>query len=254
MILLVGDLHFLSPSARGRADATVGGLQDEAALVHCLDHLAAELTDVVLLGDLHDAYVEYRQTVPKGPTRLLGQLARFGDAGVRITYVVGNHDPWHRTFMEQELGFRLMRRPGTIDLDGVRVHLAHGDLRGDNGWARRIARHPISLALYTTLLPGDSGLLLAQRVSRRLAGRREDPRLPRQLEAYARQVLQETDAVVVAMGHCHSPAEIHTPTGTYLNPGFWPRDRQVGVVEGSLAALHTWDGSTLRPSVVPTEG
>jgi UDP-2,3-diacylglucosamine hydrolase len=205
VILLFGDLHFVPGSSRTRTRGVVGGAADEAALVACVDRVADRLTSVVLLGDVYDAYVEYRHLVPRGPARLLGQLARLGDSGVDVTYVVGNHDPWHRTFMEQELGFRLVREATTLAMDGVRLHVAHGDLVGRprKSLAARIVRHPLSLALYTSLLPGDSGQALARRVSR-LAGRREDdPGLPAVLREYADHALRGGAADVVAMGHSH---------------------------------------------------
>lgn len=247
MILLLGDLHFVPRTAHRSDGVSVSGTDDETALVECVDHVSDRLTDVVLLGDLFDAYVEYRHLTPRGPIRLLGQLARLADAGITITYMVGNHDPWHGTFVEEELGFRLLRKPTTVTMAGVRLHLAHGDSPMGAGWVRRVVRHPLALTVYTTLLPGDSGQGLANWVSRRLARRPEDPTLPDQLTEYARNVLQMGGADVVAMGHSHVAALEHTPLGTYLNPGFWPRDRIIGIVDGPEADLQLWDGVTLRP-------
>jgi UDP-2,3-diacylglucosamine hydrolase len=248
VILLIGDLHFVPGPSRTRTRAAVGGPADEAALVACVDRVADRLTAVVLLGDVYDAYVEYRHLVPRGPARLLGQLSRLGDSGVDVTYVVGNHDPWHRTFMEQELGFRLVKEATTLAMDGVRLHVAHGDHVGRRRrpLGARIARHPISLALYTSLLPGDLGQALARRVSRLAGRKKDDPGLPAVLRGYAEHVLRGGAADVVALGHSHEPAQHRAPGGSYLNPGFWPRHRIVGIVEEGSATLRTWRDNALR--------
>src|SRR5690606_6470197 len=97
MILFLSDLHL----GRGGPDMARRVEQD---VIACLEHHRERVRHLILLGDIFDEYIEYRHLVPKGHTRLLGLLANWTDAGVPITYLVGNHDPWHRDYFQQELG------------------------------------------------------------------------------------------------------------------------------------------------------
>ena len=40
--------------------------------------------------------------------RFQALLAEWTDRGVGITYLVGNHDPWHRDYFTRELGVRVV--------------------------------------------------------------------------------------------------------------------------------------------------
>ncbi|MEL7362386.1 MAG: metallophosphoesterase, partial [Bacteroidota bacterium] len=101
MILFLSDLHL----GRGTPEASRAAERDVCAL---LDAHADTLDALVLVGDLFDAYMEYRHLVPKGFVRLQGRLAALVDAGVTVTYVVGNRDPWHLDHFAREIGVRLV--------------------------------------------------------------------------------------------------------------------------------------------------
>ena len=244
MILLIGDLHYVPSGTPMSEAADVGGADDERALVGCIDHVSGSLTHVVLLGDVFDAYVEHRHLVPKGPVRLLGQLARLVDSGVEVLYAVGNHDPWQGTHLEEDLGFRILRRPETVELAGRRVHVSHGDRPGVPA---RILRHPATRSLYASLMPGGSGQGIAHRVSRLLGRRSPDAKLPGRLRDQAMRILESGTADVVASGHSHVPDLLTMERGTYVNPGFWPRHRLVGVVSDGAVSLQCWTRGTLVP-------
>lgn len=238
MILFLSDIHL------GR-DGSAATRASERALVDLLDaHAAADA--VYLVGDVFHAYVEYRHLVPKGYVRFLGALARLTDRGVPVTYLAGNHDPWHRDYFTRELGVRVVADAHTETIGGRRIHLAHGD--GLDPDARLynalkpILRHPLPVWLYTTLLPGDVGFGLAQRVSRHGSDEKVIPRTVEALRAYARRTLAE-DADLVVLGHAHQ-AEVSTwPGGVYLNPGYWHEDRTFGRLDETGIALLHWNGS-----------
>ncbi|MEO0858505.1 MAG: metallophosphoesterase, partial [Bacteroidota bacterium] len=102
MILFLSDLHL----GRGTPAESRAAERDVCAL---LDAHASALDALVLVGDVFDAYMEYRHLVPKGFVRLQGRLAALVDAGVPVTYVVGNRDPWHLDHFAREVGVRLVR-------------------------------------------------------------------------------------------------------------------------------------------------
>ena len=240
MILFVSDMHF------GRGDAETQRAS-EADLLDCLRAHAEEAEALYLVGDVFEHYIEYPTLVPKGFVRFQGLLAAWTDRGVPVTYLVGNHDPWHRDYFEAELGVRVVFDALLEPLKGRDVYLEHGDAPAPGSllyrWLRPLLRHPVPVALYRTLLPGDTGLRLARWASHRFAGRPMDPRVAEMLIEHAEEVLHTTSADVVVMGHSHRPELRTTPQGTYLNTGSWHYNRTFGRLDADGPHLLRWNES-----------
>ena len=219
----------------------------EAELVDCLSAHAEAAEHLYLLGDVFDAYIEYAHLVPKGFVRFQAELARWADRGVPVTYLVGNHDPWHRDHFARELGVRLVTGDAWAATHaGRRLHLAHGDAPAATGTTRTLRqwlRHPVPVWLYRTLLPADTGLRLAEWVNRRFGHHAPDPETDRLLEAHARRLLQTTAADGVVMGHSHQPALQVWPEGAYLNTGCWHNRRTLGRLDANGLHLLRWNGT-----------
>ncbi len=239
MILFVSDMHF----GRGAQAAERAG---EADLVACLHAQEAVAEGLYLVGDVFDPYIEYRTLVPRGFVRFLALLAAWTDRGVPVTYLAGNHDPWHRDYFAQELGVRVVFDALAEPLAGRAVYLTHGDgLAPGDGLYRRLKpllRHPVPVWLYRALLPADAGFRLARWVSRRFGGRTPDAATRDALRAHARRLLQETPAELVVMGHSHLPELLRWPEGAYLNTGCWREGRTFGALDERGPRLLRWNG------------
>jgi UDP-2,3-diacylglucosamine hydrolase len=240
VILFVSDIHF----GRGaRADERA----KERALVECLEAHADRIRHLYLVGDVFDSYLEYSHLVPKGFVRFQALLARWTDRGVPVTYLLGNHDPWHEEYFADELGVTLV--PDTLNAqhDGTRLHLAHGDAQASThrsyAWLRPILRHPVAVRLYRSLLPADLGLGLAQRVSRALHDPAPDPAVVEALEQHARTHLARTATDAVVMGHSHQPALHEWAEGVYVNLGNWYEKRTFARLDEQGIALCRWNGT-----------
>ena len=153
-------------------DSAAAERAKEAALLACLraqTEQAEQVEALYLVGDVFDEYIEYRTLVPKGFVRFQALLAEWTDRGVPVTYLVGNHDPWHRDYFKQEWGVRVVYTAMEARHHGRTIHIAHGDgLLGDNRlyrYLKPILRHPLPVWMYRTLLPGDAGLRLARQVA-----------------------------------------------------------------------------------------
>ena len=72
-------------------------ISDLRRAVRFLDSIAEDAAELYLLGDILDYWYEYRTVVPRGFTRFFGALGRLSDAGVKITWYIGNHDIWNST-------------------------------------------------------------------------------------------------------------------------------------------------------------
>lgn len=83
----LSDLHLGAPYFPDSHEA-------EKRVVAFLDSIKDDATAIFLLGDVLDYWYEYRYVVPRGFVRFFGKLAELTDAGVRIVWLIGNHDIW----------------------------------------------------------------------------------------------------------------------------------------------------------------
>lgn len=92
--------------------------------LHSIEPVAKRL---ILVGDIFDYWYEYRHVVPRGFTRTIGLLGEMADEGVEIHFFTGNHDIWISDYLPTEIGCMLHREAATMDLEGHRFCIAHGD-------------------------------------------------------------------------------------------------------------------------------
>jgi UDP-2,3-diacylglucosamine hydrolase len=242
MVLFFSDMHF------GRGERPTERAI-EAELIRCLRHLEAEATELVLVGDVFDQFIEYRHLVPKGCVRLLGLLAEWVDAGRRVSYLVGNHDPWHLDYLTQEIGVDVYLAGRLFAFDGVPVWVAHGDQYGSRvplyAPLKALLRHPVPVWFYRNLLPADLGVRLARAVLRRTHTDVINPDVTRALREKARTILAEHSARIVVMGHSHAPERFAWPEGVYVNTGCWRTTQTFAILDNTGVRLQQWNGSCI---------
>ena len=128
MVYFVSDAHLGSLLLEDK-------IEHERKLVRWLESVRPTSTSIYLLGDIFDFWFEYKTVVPKGYVRLLGKLAEIVDSGIEIHFFTGNHDIWTFGYLEEEVGLIVHRKPETIDINGKRFYMAHGDgLDNDKGF------------------------------------------------------------------------------------------------------------------------
>ena len=218
----------------------------EQALIECLDAHEGEVDHLYLLGDVFDGYIEYRRLVPKGFVRFQGLLARWTDRGVPVTYLLGNHDPWHHDHFSEELGVTLVPDSVEVVHFGCRLHLAHGDAltaaHQSRTWLRTVLRHPLSLRLYR-VLPADLGLGLARWVSQRFHDRDETVSVADILHDRAYALVRRDGLDGVVLAHSHVPALHDGPNGVYANTGNWYEQRTFARLDTQGLHLQRWNGA-----------
>ena len=226
----------------------------EEAFVAWLEHAAAAASRIVINGDLFDFWFEYRSTIPRGHTRVLGALARIVDSGVPVVLMGGNHDWWGGSYLRDEVGVEFHRDPVLLDLAGHRTFLAHGDGlgRGDLGYRllRLLLRSRPTRWAFRWLHP-DVGAWLARRVSD-TENRGEEPSpseraRARALREWAAAKLREDPELdLVVLGHVHLPVLEEVEEGRfYLNAGDWVHHRSYAVLEpGRRPRLESWEPGT----------
>lgn len=157
-IYFASDLHLGAPDQ-------ARSLVREKHFVKWLESIKDKAAELYLLGDVFDFWFEYKKAVPKGFVRILGKLAEFSDAGIKLHIFSGNHDLWYKDYLEKEIGARIYKKPLEKEYYGKKYYLAHGDGLGpgDHGYKmmKKVFTNPLSKWLFSRLHP-NFGIGLAQ--------------------------------------------------------------------------------------------
>ncbi len=236
-------LYFITDAHLGADDDS---LQREKELCLLLDRMQTDAAMVVFLGDMFDFWFTYKYVVPKGYTRLLGRMAQLSDTGVELHFFVGNHDMWMFDYLKQEMAITMHNEPDTLEFDGKRFLIGHGDGLGhlDKRYdcLRRIFRSPINQRLFS-ILPEWMTFGLATGWSRnsRKGHIKKNPHIfeyqgddREGIVIYCRQRLLNEPFDYCVFGHRHTPLvrEIVADNGnrsTYVNVGDWLLHRNYAV-------------------------
>ncbi|HQE12303.1 MAG TPA: UDP-2,3-diacylglucosamine diphosphatase [Flavipsychrobacter sp.] len=230
------------------------GIPDKAATIErekrlCawLDEIQKEAAILYLVGDIFDAWFEYKNVVPKGFTRFLGKLATLRDQGLVIEAFTGNHDLWMRGYFQEELDIPVHHAPIFRTFNNKKFVIAHGDGLGpgDKGYKlmKKVLTSTLAQWLYRRIHP-DTGVGIASWLSKKgpkhVSGQ-EDKFLGEQewLVQYARSILQNEPVDYFIFGHRHIAQEYPlSNTSKYINLGDWLKYDSYAVFDGYDLQLH----------------
>ncbi len=99
----------------------------EKKFANFLNQLPDNTASVYFLGDIFDFWFEYKYLIPRGFTRTLGAMANLTDKGVKLFFINGNHDVWTFSYLQNELGVKILKEMTITEIGGVKFCLAHGD-------------------------------------------------------------------------------------------------------------------------------
>jgi len=102
-------------------------IEREKRVCRFLDTIRNDVAELFLLGDILDYWYEYKYVVPRGYIRFLGKLAELADAGVKITWVTGNHDVWLFDYLRDQIGMTVLNGHTEVMAGGKRILISHGD-------------------------------------------------------------------------------------------------------------------------------
>lgn len=225
-----------------------------------LEHIARDASHIFLLGDLFDAWFEYKNVIPKEFTRFLGTLASLSDKGIKIYIFSGNHDIWMRDYFQKEMNIPVFHEKQTFIINGKKFLLAHGDGLGpgDKGYKRlkKLLRNPLAQWLYRWMHP-DWGLPLARYFSRKGDKHVTDAPIPflgmdkEWLVQYALKKLEQEHFDYFIFGHRHLFLDISlNEQSRYINLGDWIRYNSYARFEGENLTTETFVGNNI--AIQPT--
>ena len=232
------------------SDAHLGlGTKDEERakedrLVAFLRSIRQDASQLFIVGDLFDAWFEYRTVIPKGFHRTLAALDDLVRHGIAVHYLAGNHDYWMRDFFREELGMRTHHAPFDVVVDGKKIFIHHGDglAAKDAGYKilKKILSNRFSIWLYSWLHP-DIGIAIARSSSRKSRKHTSTKEYGREdgMVGFSRKKIEEGFDVVV-MGHRHEPICKEFGRGLYLNLGDLIEHNTYAVMDNGQIELKQW--------------
>lgn len=243
-------IYFASDFHLGIPDRETS-LARERRLCNWLDEIKKDAAHLFLVGDIFDAWFEYKKVVPKGYTRFLGKLAELSDSGLKIEAFTGNHDLWMRGYFQEELNIPVHHQPIRRVFNGKSFLIAHGDGLGpgDHGYKilKKVLRNRLSQWLYRRIHP-DTGVGMAEWFSQ-LGPKHsveDDPFLGPEKEwlvQYALEILKLEHVDYFIFGHRHIAIEYPLPNDSlYVNLGDWIHYNSYGMFDGKDLKLEYYKG------------
>ncbi len=234
--IFVSDLHLGTAYAGARGDR-------EALFERFLLGLEGTVTQLYLLGDVFEFWMEYRHFIPKHHIGVLAALHRLRKSGMEIHYAGGNHDFNLGTFFEKSLDIVTHDGPFEAHLQGKRLLLLHGDGMNPADWKYRIVqkilRHPLSNWAWKLLHP-DFGMKIALGVGKTSRDQHHgEPRDLNRYEAEARTLLKQGYDIVMH-GHVHAGFVKALPEGIYVNTGEWLKRLEYVEMTDGVCSLRTY--------------
>jgi len=239
----MGKIYFISDAHLGLGTHEEERLKEDR-LISFLDFIKNDASQLFILGDLFDAWIEYRTVIPKGFHRILAKLHELKQHGTIIHFLVGNHDCWIRDYFHDEIGMITYREAFSITINEKKIFIHHGDglANNDTGYKilKKIIRYRFAIWLFSWVHP-DIGLKLAQsssKTSRQYTAQKhfgeEDG-----MKRFARENIENGFDIVI-MGHRHQPSFIEMGNGVYVNLGDWITHNTYAELDGGQIKLKEW--------------
>jgi UDP-2,3-diacylglucosamine hydrolase len=216
-------------------------LQREKLICNWLENIAPTAEHIFLLGDLFDAWIEYKLVVPKYFTRFLGTLAKLSDAGIPITVFVGNHDLWMYGYFEKELNIPVLHEPVKVSINSAQFLLGHGDGLGPGDAKykalKKLMTNKVCQKLFSWLHP-DVGVRFGNYFSQSGYDKKEHEQVflgeKEFLIQFCKAHVQIEPIDYFVFGHRHYKLQhAITPQSTYINLGDWLQYNSYGAFDGT---------------------
>ena len=188
---------------------------------------------LVLNGDIIDSWRFSRNYFPKSHLKVVRQIIKMMEKGVKVYYITGNHDEFLRKFSPVEAGNLKIVDRLVLDQDGGKTLILHGDIFDHSiymaKWLAKIgAAGKGMLSLIDAFINGLLGIfgrkdfILYKTINQKLNRERST------LIGYEKSMLKscaEQGYQTVICGHTHFPKDrellINNKRVHYLNCGDW---------------------------------
>lgn len=236
--IFISDLHF------GLLSQEAEKLR-EKKFIDFLQFAKNNCDQFFILGDLFDYWFEYRRVIQKGYFRTLTAISDLVEAGIKVHYIIGNHDFMHRDFFENEIGVTLYENELKIEIENKKFFLAHGDglVENDLGYKilKKVLRNKNVQKFYSLIHP-DFGIWLASSSSKKSRNYTTQKSYGENdgLLNSAKKIIDNGYDFVI-FGHTHEQKNITYKNGQYINLGTWLNKPCYGIFKNQKFEIIEWN-------------
>lgn len=216
----------------------------ENKLVKFLEFAADNCDELIILGDLFDYWFEYRRVIQKGFFKTLAALQSLSEKGIKVHYVIGNHDFLHRDFFETEIGAVLYYDTVSMNLNNKKFYIGHGDglIKNDLGYKilKKLLRNRVLQFMFSLIHP-DLGIKIASSTSKKsrdYTKTKDYGESDSLFEAAKEKISEGYDFVM--FGHSHRRRIEKFNDGYYINLGTWLRQPCYGKFANDNFEIINW--------------
>ena len=105
-----------------------------------LDHIKSTNGTLIICGDFFDFWYDYKNYVPDNYKNIFDALEDLKNAGIKIYYILGNHDYWDSGYFTKKFGAKIIKNNLVLDMDGQKTLITHGDGALKKEWFYRLFR------------------------------------------------------------------------------------------------------------------
>ncbi len=217
----------------------------ERLLVKFLRYAQEDGKELFIVGDLFDYWFEYKKVYQKGFFRTLTALQDLVESGVKVHYLIGNHDFMHLDFFREEIGAIMYENPIDIVLEGKKFFIGHGDgmVKNDLGYRilKKFMRNKTLQKMYSWIHP-DIGVTIASstsKTSRDYTSKKDYGDEDGLFDAAKLKIDEGFDYVL--LGHLHKRCYLNYKNGVYINLGSWLDAPCFGLFKDSKFEIVDWN-------------
>jgi len=238
-IYFISDIHLMLKREESE-------LKRQDILFEFLDHVKETGGSLIINGDLFDFYFEYKDVIPKVFVPFYNKILDIRKSGIKVHYVLGNHDYWVLDFITETLFDKTYFTDTTFSVNGKNIYVTHGDgyLSWDRGYRflKRIIRSRLFIWIYRWIHP-NIGYAFGRWVSKKGENYEHsdqyNERIANEMSIHAEKRLEEGYDFFVA-GHYHQAKELSLKSGKLVILGDWLSFFSYAKFDGQDLNLHYW--------------
>lgn len=238
-IYFISDIHLMLNRTKSEA-------KREEILFSFFDHVRKTGGTLIINGDLFDFYFEYKYVIPKVYSHFYYQILKLRESGVKVHYVLGNHDYWVMDFINDTLFDEVYDDDVKIKIGGKTFYITHGDgfLSWDKSYRalKRLIRSRLFIWFYRSLHPS-IGYSFANWVSKKgehyAHSDEYNKKILNEMRIQAKPYLENGCDYFIS-GHYHQAKELDMKNGKLLILGDWLNFFSYAKFDGNDLKLCFW--------------
>ena len=221
-------------------------VEREEILFNFFDHVRKTGGTLIINGDLFDFYFEYKDVIPKVYAPFYYQILKLRESGVRVHYVLGNHDYWVMDFINNTLFDKVYDDDVKLKVGEKTFYITHGDgfLSWDKSYRalKKFIRSRLFIWFYRSLHPR-IGYSFANWVSKKgdhyVHTKEYNKKILDEMKIQSKPFLDGGYDYFIS-GHYHQAKELDMKNGKLLILGDWLSFFSYGKFDGNDLRLHFW--------------